>query len=159
MTDARYRPDLKGASRARFREANPDAIGRVGGDVPAIRQIAAIDRRVVDVKDRMRKHLTRFEESWVAREAVSLWQKRAVLAAKHPTPQGPSGSASLSADELMSEARRNVRARGTRRMSAINRIGGTMKNAVTNTLAGVRHDPALSHAFSNSQRLKRRQQP
>jgi hypothetical protein len=125
---APYRPDLKGRQRAAFHRANPASFGRAQGDAAAVRQLGQIQARSSAIKDRARAHYRRFEESWVAREAISLWQKRAGFTDEHPAPEGAPGK--YVAHSIMTQARRNVRARLVQRLTRVNAVKTRMENAV-----------------------------
>jgi len=123
---------IKGTARAALRAANPDRFAHAQGKPDTAGRLAAIERRAQAVSDRLRAHLERFEESWTAREAIRLWRRRAVLAARHPAPAGARQPA-LEPTALMRDARRQVRARATRRLSSVSAIKTGMQNAVLRT--------------------------
>lgn len=123
-----YRPDLRGRQQAAFRRANPDAFGRAGGNPGAVEQIGMIERRAAQVRERVRAHFKKYQESWVAKEAIAIWQKRAGFANEHPAPASAPGR--YVAQSIMMEARRNVRARVVQRLTRVNVVKTRMENAV-----------------------------
>lgn len=128
MSKAPYRPDLQGRQQAAFKDANPQAYARVGSDIRGIEQIGLIQNRTSAVKEHARAHLKKYHESWVAKEAVNLWKQRAGLTDKHPAPSNVPSS--FIVETIMGQARRNVMARSTRRLTTINEIKARMQNAV-----------------------------
>lgn len=118
-----------------FQSANPSQFGRVRGSVETTTRLAAIENRAAHVKERMRAHCQKHEESWVAKQAIALWKKRAGIEAKHPMPPGVISG--VDPQVILVDARRIVRARMNARLSNINSIKNRMGNAV------VRNQPAL----------------
>ena len=123
-----YRPDLKGRQQLAFRRANPDAFGRVQGNSNAVEQLGLIERRAAMVRERVLAHFKKYQESWVAREAIAIWQKRAGFTHEHPAPDGAPGK--YVAQSIMMEARKNVRARVGQRLTRVNMVKTRMENAV-----------------------------
>lgn len=151
------KPTVAPAPTASFGLANPPAMARAQGRPHMVRQLEAVDQRVANVKSRMRQHCERFQETWVAREAVRLWKERAELALKHKAP-AQAAVRILSPDDLLSLARRNVRARIGQRLSTINRIGERMRNTVTRTLkpASPVRAPDVQRSFAKARDRRRR---
>lgn len=131
MSKAPFRPDLKGRQKQAFQEASPQVFAKVGRDPGAVEQLGLIERRAAALKEKVRAHHRKYEESWVAKEAIQLWQKRSGLTADHPAPTSVPGA--YVAQSIMGQARRNVTARATRRLIAINEIKTRMENAVVRT--------------------------
>lgn len=123
-----YRPDLRGRQQAAFRRANPDAFGRANGNPGAVEQLGMIERRAAMVREHVRAHFKKYQEGWVAKEAIAIWQKRAGFTNDHPAPEGAPGK--YVAQSIMMEARRNVRARVVQRLTRVNVVKTRMENAV-----------------------------
>lgn len=128
MAKSPYRPDLKGRQVSAFRVANPPAYAKAQGSVSAVEQIGLIERRSAKLRDKVRSHFNKYEESWVAREAVAIWHRRAGITAGHPAPQGAPPKHAV--QSIMADARRNVRARVTQRLMRVNGIKSRMENSV-----------------------------
>lgn len=137
-----HRPDLKGRQQAAFRRANPDAFGRVDGNRNAVEQLGLIDRRTAMIRERVRAHFQKYQESWVAREAIAIWQKRAGFTNEHPVPDGAPGK--YVAQSIMMEARKNVRARVGQRLTRVSMVKTRMENAVVRNRQQMRQQPERS---------------
>lgn len=111
-----------------FSEGTPTSIGRARGNIGALTQISAIEARTHQVKERARGHFNKYVETWVSKEAMTIWQRRAGLS-KETVPQGELAKQFI-VNGVMSEARRNVHARMTVRLSKINGIRTRMSNTV-----------------------------
>lgn len=148
--------DEKGPVRPRavFRDSNPPAYGKAQLLPEMTRQLAAIDRRTAAVKERFRAHSRRFQEVWVAAEAARLLNQRAALALKIKAPAALAAR-EMAPRELMVQARRNVMARITRRLSDINRAGEKMRNTVIRTLKPANLPKAeLTQAFTQARKRR-----
>ena len=160
-TDRPYQPDLANVAKGAFRKANPERYGKVQGRPEAVSQLRTIDMRAGQMRARMRQHFVRYQEAWVAKEAIRVWQKRAALTAKHPPPFNYMRE-SLTARSIMQEARRNVRARMTGRLTRLNRIETQMQNAVVRSQQFRDRDMTLAQRPGSSpartRRYKRKQQ-
>jgi hypothetical protein len=119
-------------SRATFEGTTPRAFRLAQGNPEALTQLKIIDDRTSRTKDRARKHFGKYEETWVVREAADLWKRRAGLSAD--VSALPAMAKEYTALGLMTEARRNVRARMTLRLTKINSVGTRMSNAVVRNL-------------------------
>lgn len=150
MAKSPYRPDLKGRSKQAFRKGNPEIYGRAARDIGAVEQIGLIERRAAAIKERARTHFQTYQETWVAREAIEIWRRRARLHLDHPAPSGTPGE--YVAQSIMGQARRNVMARATRRLTAINTIKTRMENAVVRN----RQQPSRKYAGGEEPELKAR---
>lgn len=158
MADDDLRPELKHTARTALRQANPDSFGRTGGNPEVVQHVAGIERRASEIKERLRAHSRRFEENWTTREAVGLWQKRVHEAARHPKPEGAERP-ELEPEALMRDARRNVRARATRRLSNLNAIKTGMQNAVIRTQQSMKQErgPEISRNPERARTMRRTQ--
>lgn len=126
-----------------FRQANPDAFGKVTRDPSAVRQLAMIVTRTAFARERFTAHFRKNEEAWVAKEAIKLWTNNLLQA---PTPSLTPKSAAekdLTVNIYLRQARANVRGRAVRRIAAINRIGTKLQNAIVNNA----RDPYLTQKF------------
>lgn len=130
------------ALRQDFREANPAPFGRTEGNPDSVRRLGVIETRAAGLKERMRDHIAQHETNWVAREAVRLWSKQAVPKLIHPAPRGVSPEDFW--EQVFRQARRNVRARATRRLTALNAIKTRMQNAVIRTAPQQQAPPELA---------------
>ena len=157
MESDALRPELKGQARLPFQDRNSGSFARARGETPVVEQLSAIHRRADRISDRLRKHCQKFEESWVAKEAIQIWNKRTELSAKHPAPDGAPNIA-LDPQVIMQQARRTVRARMTKRLSNVNQTRTRMENAVLKNANDNRreHAPKVIQAFDQSRQMKRR---
>lgn len=148
--------EMKGVAREPFQSRTPDSFSRARGDVRTVEQLAAINRRSDRLTNRLRDHCQKFEETWVAKEAIQIWNKRTAVSQKHPSPDG-SPPAALDPKSIMQQARRQVRARTVTRLSNLNQTKTRMENAVLRTAQEVRRDqaPQLSLAFDNTKKMRR----
>jgi len=127
--DNPYRPDLKEKAKRAFAKANPERYGKVQSRPEATAALRTLDHRSAHIKKSMRQHFRKFQEVWVAREAINIWQKRSALKANHPAPFNYFHR-SLAADVIMKQARRNVQVRMSKRLSRVNKIKTRMENNV-----------------------------
>lgn len=118
----------KGSLGAEFAAATPASVKAVGGDPAALNQLAAIERRAASVKERFRAHYQKYQEVWVAKEAVKIWRLRGGLSSG-PVPASAHGK-EITANGVMADARRNVHARAIGRISNVNSIKTRLSNAV-----------------------------
>ena len=109
-----------------FGAANPAAFANA--DPEALRQLGWIETRTAELKERLGTHLARHEASWTAREATSLLAKHSAPKLVHPPPRGVLPD-SLQ-ERVLAQARRNVRARATQRLTALNMTKLRMQEAV-----------------------------
>ena len=146
--DNPYRPDLKGKAKQAFSRANPERYGKVQKRPEAISALRTIDHRAVHIKNAMRAHFKKFQEVWIAREAIKVWQKRSALKAKHPSPLNYFHRG-LAPDSIMKRARHNVRARMAKRLSGVNQVKTRMENNIVRTQKYAERDRnlSLSRAF------------
>jgi chemotaxis regulatin CheY-phosphate phosphatase CheZ len=135
-------------SRA-FHKVNRPIYGKVAGDAPAIRHIGTLEARSERIKQRLKDHYKKFEESWTAREAITLWQQQM----KAPSQTGRSNLYDPAA-VIMAEARQNVRARVIKRFSKINAIRTRMENAFLRSRPEIKQANDLAPAAKLS--IKRR---
>lgn len=126
-----------------FTTATPSYVARAQGDPSAMRQLRAIDDRGNGVKEKLKKHFSKYEETWVVKEAVSLWKQRAGL--YEPAVGLPRIAKEYAAQAVMTEARRNVRARMTKRLTNVNGIKTRMGNAVVRNLQSL--EPGRNRAI------------
>ena len=158
--DPNFRPELKNKARQAFSRANPERYGKVVGNPDATSSLRTLEHRSTDLKQRMRSHFKKYQEVWVAREAIKVWQDRAALRAKHPSPIHMMSNR-LASDEIMKQARLNVRRRMARRLSNVNQIKTRMENSVvrTQSFAQQNRELSLGRSFPQppkpTQRLKR----
>lgn len=131
-----------GAISSIFAQATPKAFARVGGNTASVKALAAIERRATAIKDKAVQHAEKFRDRWTAKEAIRLWQQRLAQNAKYPAPPGEDRS--ISAEEMLKIASRNVQARTLRRLANINSIKARMTNAVVRNL----DSPKLTQSFS-----------
>ena len=155
MQDAQFRQDLKDGARIPFRQSNPDGFGRAQGDPAMVKKLAAIEQRAGRIKNRVRAHCSHFQDNWTAREAITLWQKRAALVAKHPAPAN-APKAELEPGKIMADARRRVISRATNRLSKVNAIKTRMANAVLRTHQDMGPDQSksMTREFKNRNRMQ-----
>lgn len=143
--------------RTDFREVNPDQFGRADGNMDTVRRLAAIETRAAAIKQRLRAHVARNEKLWIANEAGALLKERAAPPANAPVKI----SGAEAAKSLTLVAQRNVRARVTRRMTALNTTKARMSNAVIRSspvqkpkAPEQKERPQLRQAFRKTNRLK-----
>jgi hypothetical protein len=142
MADRTTFPGAPDASRS-FKEASPEAFSKVGHDPSATRQLAMIEARTAALKERFSAHFRKYEEVWVAREAIKLALKgMAVPPSPAPEPTfAPQKSPTVNG--YMTQARANVRGRAIRRVTLINHVRAKLRNAIVNNA----NDPYLSRKF------------
>jgi hypothetical protein len=121
-----------GKVRATFQGQTPDRYRLAGNNPAVLAQLAAIDSRAADVNLKARSHFWKYEETWVVREAIGLWRSRSGLPSHMDSL--PTAAREYTQASLMTEARRNVRARMTNRLTKINGIRTRMTNAVIRNL-------------------------
>ncbi len=157
FTDSDFRPDLKNKAKQSFTKTTPDAFRRAQNQGDATAMLRSIEVRANDLKSRMRKHFTRHQETWVAREAIKVWQKRSAPQQKFPNPRNILNN-SLAAEQLMKQARINVRRRMAQRLSRINQTKTRMENSVVRSEKFSLENRGLkaSRAFEKTQTPKRR---
>lgn len=134
-----------------FTATTPKSFSLANGDPAAITQLRAIEDRSARVKARARAHFGKYEETWVVKESVAIWKKRAGLA--EVTPALPTLAKEYTAQSVMTEARRNVRARMTQRLTSINSIRTRMSNSVIRNLRA--RSPSQNQGPSNAVNQKR----
>jgi hypothetical protein len=110
--------------------------------------------RLEGLEGRLRAHLKRSEPMWTGREAVKLLRKHVRPKLNHPVPLAlgalPAGASPSFIDE---QARRNVRARITRRMSHLNEI----RKSITQEMRGPKREalrPRMNHQPVQKQRIR-----
>jgi len=127
-----------GKTRAAFEGQTPARYKLAAGNPVILAQLAAIDTRAEFAKTRARAHFWRYEETWVVREALSLWNKRPAASMQ----ELPAMAREYAQASIMTEARRNVRARMTNRLTKINSISTRMTNSVLRNLRAMNPDIA-----------------
>ncbi|NKE48643.1 hypothetical protein HB662_28005 [Roseomonas frigidaquae] len=132
-----------------FAQATPKAFARVGGNPASVKALAAIERRTTAIKEKAVQHAEKFRDRWTAKEAIRLWQHRLAQNAKYPAPPGEDRS--ISPEEMLKIASRNVQARTMRRLASINTIKARMTNAVVRNL----DSPKLTQSFEEATRDQR----
>lgn len=138
------------ASLGAFDRANPKIFDRLQGDAASIRHVGNLQSRVNRIKTRLREHYKKYEEPWVAKEGIRIWQKQLKAAqGRNPVPVDPPAA-------IMLEARRNVRARVARRMTNINEIRTRMENAFLRNRASAQPANEIGPAQSLKPSLKRK---
>lgn len=129
-----------------FTPTTRSAFAQAHGNAGALTQLSAIDKRADRVKARARAHFTKYEETWVVKEGLSIWKKRAGLSEAMPALSPLAKE--YTAQGVMNEARRNVRARMTQRLTNINGIKTRMSNTVIRNLQSL--SPSQSHGQQHS---------
>jgi len=107
------------------------------------------EKRLESVREALKAHCARHKPVWIAKESVRLVQKRLRPGFAHPAPIGARQSTDLPA--ITRQARRNVEARITRRLSRLNTIARTRQQNRTRQTA---ERQSLRRTFSNKSRLK-----
>jgi len=155
--DQPFRPDLKNKAKQSFTKTTPDAFRRLQNQGDATAMLRNIDVRANDLKSRMRKHFKRQQETWVAREAIKVWQKRSAPRQKLPTPRNIISN-SLAPEQIMKQARINVRRRMAQRLSGVNQTKTRMENTVVRSEKFSLENPDLKigRAFKKTQIPKRK---
>ncbi len=143
--------------RMDFREVNPDQFGRADGNIDTVRRLAAVETRAAAIKERLRAHVARNEKLWIANEAGTLLRTRAAPPANAPVKI----TGAEAAKSLTLVAQRNVRARVTRRMTALNTAKARMSNAIVRSApdqkpmeSEQKERPQLRPSFRKTNRLK-----
>lgn len=107
------------------------------------------ETRLESVRKSLKAHCARHKPVWIARESMRLIQKRLRPGFAHPAPFGARQSTDLPA--ITRQARGNVEARITRRLSRLNTIARTRQQNRTQKTADKQ---SLRRAFSNNSRMK-----
>ncbi|WP_417729045.1 hypothetical protein [Roseovarius sp.] len=117
----------RGLSKAAFDRQTPERYKLAGGNPAIAAQLSTIDNRRDTLKEKARKHFAKFEETWTVKEAMGLWNNRM---GQGSVQNLPTMAKQYSQNAILTEARRNVRARMTNRLTKINGIGTRMTNSV-----------------------------
>jgi hypothetical protein len=131
----------KGVS-ASFNAKTPVGIEYAAGSVASTIAVSRIERRSDVLKERARAHHKKFEDRWVAKEAIRIWQRHLKESAAHPSPRGVNRA--LMPEGILKAASHNVQARTNRRLALINTIKTRMGNAVVRNMA----PPSPRQAFN-----------
>lgn len=138
-----------------FGRTTPAAFARADGDVRLIRTLARIEQRSEAVRKKVIAHAGKFEDRWVAKEAMRVWEKQLQLQKQHPGPVG--SEPGISKNEIMRIAQRNVAARTNQRLTRVNAIRTRMENAVIRNRTDRNLTPTFSQAAAPVQTNKHRQ--
>ena len=122
----------RGRSRSAFTGATPKSVRLANGDPSTLSQINAIETRTNQVKRKVRNHFGKYVETWVVAEAVKLWTQRAGLS-KETAPREELAK-QVTKTGIMAEARRNVHARLTNRLTKVNFIKTRLSNAAVRNM-------------------------
>lgn len=117
----------RGLGKAAFDRQTPERYRLAGNDPSMLAQLSTIDNRSGTLKEKARKHFAKYEETWVVKEAIGLLDQRL---GNNTMPNLPASAKRLTRDSMMQEARRNVHARMTNRLTKINGISTRMTNSV-----------------------------
>jgi len=129
---------------ATFSATTPPATVRSVHSVSSLKALAHLEMRGGLIKEKALTHYKKFEDRWVAKEAMRIIKRHLSQAAPHPAPKGVTQSIDENAIMLM--ASRNVLARTHQRLARINSIKTRMGNAIVRNLA----PPSVRHAFSQA---------
>lgn len=140
-----------------FNATTLPAYTRAGRNPSTISALAAIEGRAERVNRRAVEHYKKFEDRWVAKEAIRLWQRRLEAQGRHPLP--PDEVRKVSAEEIAKVASRNVIARTNARLSKINAAKVRMTNALVRNLNRTTIRQAFNEAAPDGSALKRRIKP
>ena len=142
MSDRQAKPP--GAARTAFDAATPKAFTRAGRNGAAISALGGIERRAERIKARAVAHYKKFEDRWVAKESIRVWQRQLKSQAGAAAPSGEIPSANVEAIARL--AARNVKARTNRRLTKINAMKVRMSNALVRSL----EQPAIKREFNRA---------
>lgn len=115
---------------------------RAAGNPTALKALSGIERRAAKLRQKALDLHAAFEDRWTAREAIRLWKRHLDRAGQHPAPGN--AKPTVSPDEVMKIAARNIQARTTRRLARIDDIKTRMANSVVRNLGS----PSLRASFS-----------
>lgn len=124
-----YRPDLKGLPGHAFQTVNPASYGRTQGNPNVIEALRIVEKRTDQIRQKMQTHFEKYKQNWIAKEAISIWQKRSEISAKYPAPDFAKNDA-LKSESIMRHADMIVSAKMTKRFMKLNQIKSKMENAV-----------------------------
>ncbi len=155
--DTPFRPDLKNKAKNSFQRTTLEIYRKAQGLPDAIAALRNISVRTDSTKNRLRQHFKRHEETWVAREAIKVWKKRAAPRLNMPAPINIMSN-KLATDQIMKQARLNVRRRMAGRLTRINQVKTRMENSVVRSQKFARdnRDLRLGRAFEKAQTPKRK---
>lgn len=139
-----------------FAKTTPAAFTRANGDVRLIKTLARIGERADTLREKVIAHAAKFEDRWVAKEAMRVWEKQLQLQKQHP---GPAASEpGVSKNEIMRIAQRNIAARTNQRLTLVNTIRTRMENAVIRNRTDRNLTPVFEQAAAPAphQRQRRR---
>lgn len=107
------------------------------------------ETRLESLRKALKEHCARHKPVWIAKESARLLEKRLRLGLVHPAPIGAHQSTDLPA--ITRQARRNVDARITRRLSRLNSMARTQRQGRARQPSDTR---SLQRAFSRKSRIK-----
>lgn len=140
---------------SQFAKLTPRAFERADGDVRLIKTLARIEQRAEALRNKVIAHAAKFEDRWVAKEAMRIWERQLQQQRQHP---GPAASEpGVSKNEIMRIAQRNIAARTNRRLSLVNAIRTRMENAVIRNRATQNLTPTFREAVTASPKQQPRQ--
>lgn len=134
---------------ALFKQVNPRAYAAVQGNPAAVRTLAKIETRANAIKKKTIAHHKHFEDRWVAKETIAIWQRHLASNAKNPAPPGVEQKVAPAG--VMRLANQVVQARTTARLSRINEVKTRMQNAVVRNFRQSMM-PAFNQAASPEQK-------
>jgi len=132
-----------------FSAPSSGAMTKVAGSVPATLMVTKIQEKGDRIKERAKQHHKNFEDRWVSKEIIRLWQRHLEVSAKHPVPKGVTPK--VTAENFHNTASHNVTARTNRRLGLINAITTRMSNAVARNLPAA----SLKRSFNEAAPMER----
>lgn len=143
--------------RRRFGATTSPGLARSVRNPAATSAIASIERRADAIKARALEQAKAFQDRWVAREMLRLYQAHRAQAEQHPGP--PGAQRELAPEVVARMASRNVQARTTMRLSKINAIKTRMGNAVARNLEQPKLSPEFNQTAATAPRRSLRVKP
>lgn len=116
-----------------FTATTAKSLRNARGSVPATVMIAKLEERGSALRERAILLHKKFEDRWVAKEAIRIWQGHLARTAKLPVPKDVDPS--VMPQSVMRMASYNIQARTNRRLTKIDAITTRMGNSVIRNLA------------------------
>lgn len=144
-----------GASAA-FSRTTPPAVQRAAGAPTTLQALSRLEQRTSAIKERAVAHYKNFEDRWVAKEAIRIFQRHLAKEGGHPAPKGVDRT--VMPESVMKMASQNVQARTHQRLARINAIKARMGNSIARNLAPTSARIAFNQAAPGEQPVRKQTQ-
>lgn len=132
-----------------FARSTPPAVQRAAHAPTSLKALSRLEERSAAIKERAFAHYKKFEDRWVAKEAIRIWQRHLAQPGLYPAPK--SVDRTVAPEGLSKMASRNVLTRTHQRLARINSIKTRMGNAIVRNLA----PPSLKQGFNQAAQAER----